>query len=58
VREKKIPYKIVNCYDSDIIKNLKDCDALMWHHNHANPRDFLFAKELLFSLETGKVGLS
>lgn len=50
--EKKIPYKIVNCYDSDIIKNLEDCDALMWHHNHANPRDVLFAKELLFSLET------
>ncbi len=50
--EKKIPYKVVNCYDTDIIKNLEDCDALMWHHNHANPRDVLFAKELLFSLET------
>lgn len=49
--EKKIPYKIVNCYDSDIIKNLADCDALMWHHNHGNPKDVLFAKELLFSLE-------
>jgi len=24
----------------------------MWHHNHANPKDLLFAKELLYSLET------
>ena len=46
-----IPYKAVNCYQSAIIKNLEDCDALMWHHNHANPCDVLFAKELLFSLE-------
>ena len=28
----------------------------MWHHNHANPKDKLFAKQLLYSLETaGKV---
>ena len=29
--EKKIPYKLVNCYDSDIINQLNDCDGLMWH---------------------------
>jgi len=50
--EKNIPYKIVNCYSTDIINNLDDCDALMWHHNHANPKDLLFAKELLYSLES------
>ena len=55
-KEKKISYKIVNCYDSDIVQQLEDCDALMWHHNHANPKDKLFAKQLLYSLETaGKV---
>lgn len=47
-----IPYKTVNCYDSNIVNDLNDCDALMWHHNHANPKDLLFAKELLYSLET------
>lgn len=47
-----IPYKIVNCYSSDIIHDLSDCDMLMWHHNHANPKDLLFAKELIYSLET------
>lgn len=49
--ENSINYKIVNCYDSDIIYQLADCDVLMWHHNHANPKDALFAKQLLYSLE-------
>lgn len=48
---KGINYKIVNCYDSDIIQSLKDCDALLWHHHHSSAKDVLFAKELLFSLE-------
>jgi hypothetical protein len=49
--QKKILYKIVNCYDNNIIDQLQDCDALFWHHNHANPKDVLFAKQLLASLE-------
>lgn len=52
---KSIDYKIVNCYESDIIYQLIDCDALMWHFNHVNYKDALFAKQLLNSLEyTGK----
>jgi len=27
----QIPYKIVNCYDSDIIQQIEDCDALFFH---------------------------
>jgi glutathione synthase/RimK-type ligase-like ATP-grasp enzyme len=51
-----IPYKKVNCYDTNIVQKLHDCDALMWHHNHALPQDVLIAKQLLFSLEqAGKV---
>ena len=49
--QKNISYKIVNCYQSNIISQLNDCDALMWHHHHAIYRDVLFAKQLLFSLE-------
>lgn len=52
-KEKGIPYKIVNAYDSDIVKQVEDCDAFMWHHHHADYRDALFAKQLLYSLETG-----
>jgi len=48
---KSISYKIVNCYDIDIIEQLRDCDALLWHHHHNNYKDALFAKQLLFSVK-------
>ena len=55
-KEQRIDYKIVNCYDSDIVDQLADCNALMWHFHQANYRDFLFSKQLLYSLQTtGKV---
>ncbi len=50
-QEKNIPYKIVNCYDTNIVEQLKDFDALLWHHNHVDYRDKLFAKQLLYSLQ-------
>jgi len=46
-----IDYKIVNCYDSDIVEQLSDCDGLMWHYHHAITADVLFAKQLLYSIE-------
>ena len=49
--EKKIPFKIVCCYDNDIISQLHDCEALMWHHHHAILKDVLISKQLLFSLQ-------
>ena len=50
-RSKGIDFKLVNCYASDIIEQLKDCDALMWHFSQNSPRDFLFAKQLIYSVE-------
>lgn len=46
-----IPYKLVNAYDSDIVSQLSDCDAFMWHHSHQNYKDVLFAKQMLYSLQ-------
>jgi len=46
-----IPYKLVNAYDNDIVEQVKDCTAFMWHHHHANYKDCLFAKQLLYSLQ-------
>lgn len=46
-----IPYKIVNCYSSDIISQLADCEVLFWHHHHSDAKDVLFAKGVLFALE-------
>lgn len=50
-KKNHIDYKLVNAYDTDIIQQLSDCDAFMWHHHHANYKDVLFAKQLLFSLQ-------
>jgi glutathione synthase/RimK-type ligase-like ATP-grasp enzyme len=46
-----IPHKIVDCYNSDIIEQLEDCQVLFWHHHHSDAKDVLFAKGLLFALE-------
>jgi glutathione synthase/RimK-type ligase-like ATP-grasp enzyme len=46
-----ISYKIVNCYKNDIIQQLEDCDALMWHFHHAGAKDFLFVEQLLFAVQ-------
>ena len=46
-----IEYKLVNAYDSDIVEQVKDCTAFMWHHSQVNYKDALFAKQLLYSLE-------
>jgi len=51
--DKQIAFKLVNAYDSDIVSQLDDCDAFMWHFGHDVSR--LFAKQLIFSLQaTGK----
>jgi len=55
-KKNKIPYKIVNAYRNNIVHDLEDCDIFLWHHHQANPKDVLFAKQLLFSLEqNGKI---
>ncbi len=46
-----IEFKIVNCYDNDIVEQLKNFDVLLWHWHHNNPKDILFARQLLYSLE-------
>lgn len=51
-----IDYKLVDVYASDIINQLEDCDAFMWHHHHGDYRDILFAKQLLAAVEeSGKI---
>ncbi|WP_441000603.1 ATP-grasp domain-containing protein [Fodinibius sp. SL11] len=50
-QKNSIPYGIVDCYNSDIIDQMKGFDALMWHFNQSNPKEVLFAKQLLYSLQ-------
>lgn len=51
-KENNIAYKLVNCYDSDIIQQLKECDGLLWHWPHWDYKASLFARQLTVSLET------
>lgn len=51
-KEKGIPFKLVNAYDTDIVQQVDDCDAFMWHFHHHNYKDDLFAKQLIFSLQS------
>lgn len=46
-----IDYKVVNCFNNNIIRQLDDCSALMWHHSQTNPKSILVAKQILFALE-------
>ena len=50
-KAENIDYKVVNAFDSDIMQQLKGCDALMWHHHHAIYKDVITAKNILFALE-------
>ena len=49
--DKNIPFKLVDVYANDIIQQLNDCDALMWHHSQNSPKDLVAAKPILFALE-------
>lgn len=49
--ENNIPHKVVDCYRTDIVEQVRDCGVLLWHHHHSLAKDKLFAQQLLFSLE-------
>jgi glutathione synthase/RimK-type ligase-like ATP-grasp enzyme len=56
--KKGIPFKLVNCYANNLIEQLKDCQALMWHYSQNSHTDNLVAKQIMFALEhTGMVVL-
>lgn len=46
-----ISYKLVNCYSPEIIQDLKECDALMWHWHHHDGKSHIFAKEIVKAVE-------
>ena len=50
-----IKYTLVKPYDTNIVEQVKGCDAFMWHHVHYDYRDVLFAKQLIYSLETAGI---
>lgn len=49
--QKNIPYKLVDFYATDVVQQLKGCDAAMWHFSQSTSKDIVMAKPLLFALE-------
>jgi glutathione synthase/RimK-type ligase-like ATP-grasp enzyme len=52
--DNNISCKIIDCYDSDIVAQTADCDVLMWDFKPNDYRDFLFARQLLYSFQAGR----
>lgn len=50
-QENNINYIIVNAFDTNLVKQLKECDGFMWHHHHGIFKDALIAKEILQAIE-------
>jgi len=50
-RREDVPHKVVNCYDNDIVEQVRDCSALLWHYSHSDPRDVIIARQILFAHE-------
>jgi len=46
-----VPYRVVSCYDNDIIRSLRECSALLWHFGHGLATDLLMARHVLASAE-------
>lgn len=53
--KKNIEYKIVDCYSTDIIKEVSNCSALLWHWYHKDEKAMLYAKGLMICVE--KLGI-
>lgn len=50
--ENSVKYKLVNCFDNNILEQLDGCKGLMWHwHHNLRYGACLFAKQLTYSLE-------
>ena len=49
--DNNIPYKLVDCYQDNIVEQLKDCSILLFHFHQSGSKDIVMAKQLLFSLE-------
>lgn len=50
-QEHRIDYKLVNCHKNNIIKEVSDCDIIMFHHCNNVYSEQLFAKQLLFAIQ-------
>lgn len=53
--EHGIDYRIVDCFDSGILEQLKGVDGLLWHWFHSDPKAQLAARQIIVSAERSGV---
>jgi glutathione synthase/RimK-type ligase-like ATP-grasp enzyme len=46
-----IQYEVVNCLDSDIVKQLSSSNVLLWHWSQDDPREQLMARHVIRAVE-------
>lgn len=49
--ENSISYKIVDCFATNVVDQVKDCDAVLWHFHHGKRADMAAAPRILAALE-------
>lgn len=50
LRDKGVEVKKINFYDTDVMKQVKDCDGIMWHWFHY-PNDKMIAPKILSNIQ-------
>ena len=50
LKQKNVEVKRINFYDTDVMKQVKDCDGIMWHWFHY-PNDKLVAAKILSNIQ-------
>lgn len=50
-QQHNIQYKIVNAYSNDILEQIAGCDIFMWHHHFHQYKDYLIAKQLIYTIQ-------
>lgn len=50
-QKQNIQYKIVDAYANNILEQIADCDAFMWHFHNNIYKDNLYAKQLIYVIE-------
>jgi len=53
--EQGMDYRVVDCFDSSIMRQLEGVDGLLWHWSHADPRARLAARQIIMSAERAGV---
>lgn len=48
---KRIPFRRVNCGDTDIMRQCEGLDGILWHWSHYDPADILVSRQVIASLE-------